>query len=611
MNLSMQFASLDRQKFIHHLLIMGLALVGSAVIYLIAANWWMINPAVQLAIPPSLLLLTALVSVVLPLQTWMRQTLHTLCGLWIGLSLAVIGQVYQTGADSYLLFVLWGVLLLPWLYQPSVTTDPDQPTSQTGGTNIGVFAIFSVVTQLALLLFFKQTFWLDLYPFGYIAALNLWSVLLFILCVAYFPALRYVLLIFFGVVAALSMIGFVDHGRGYYLASALFLPLMSLLYFYRQGQPLATSLAALSLGISITVYLVHWMVEFNFDSVIGLSFSLAVLIFVWFAGLSMLLKKLLPDTQFHVIPLAFGAWLAGLLLAVGVLVSWQSVSMAFGLIFIVLAAITLKKAQHYFARQLAYCMMICGQVALLWHSFQLTELWSMLLALQFGILALSFYLRTHWIFILLQMLSCYALTQAMIMDVYWHFDARNATQMMWSWTILNMLSYSLVFAVGMLHKPQYRRAMMLFILIICMGFAVVQQLLFPHNALWHWGISPWLVLAVVWIGISYVLILSKQLTHISALLLTGFAVVVSYLGYFEIFVILLILAWALQQQERLVYAMSILCLIISLWMLYYRLDLSFMFKALSIFLSGVLLFGIAWMIKQQEQHKQAQLGEAS
>lgn len=604
MNLSMQFASLDRQKFIHHLLIMGLALLGSAVIYLIAANWWMLNPVLQLAIPPSLLLLTAVASVLLPLQSWMRQALHTLCGLWIGLSLAVIGQVYQTGADSYLLFVLWGVLLMPWLYQPN--TDAEQ-----GGANIGVFALFSVVTQLALLLFFKQTFWLDLYPFAYIAALNLFSVLLFILCVRYFAALSYGLLIFFGVVATLSMIGFIDHGHGYYLVSALFLPVMGLFYFYRDRQPLATSLAALSLGISITVYLVHWMIEFDFDSAIGLSFSLAVLIFIWFACLSLMLKKLLPDTQFHVIPLAFGAWLAGLLLAAGVLISWQSVSMAFGLVFILLASITLKKAQHYFARQLAYCLMVCGQVALLWHSFQLTELWSVVLLIQCVILGLSFYLRTHWVFILLQMLSCYALTQAMIMDVYWHFDARHATEIMWSWTLLNLLSYSLLFAVGMLHKPQYRRTIMLFVLIICMGFAAFQQLLFSHQQYGGWGIQPWWLLVVLWIGVSYVLILSKQLTPISALLMSSFALIVSYLGYFEIYLLLLILAWALQQGERLVYGMSILCLIISLWMLYYRLDLSFMFKALSIFLSGMLLIGLAQIIKQQEKRKQLQWGDAS
>ena len=46
----------------------------------------------------------------------------------IGLSLAVIGQVYQTGADSYLLFLIWTLLILPWLYRP----------------NIGIFALITL-----------------------------------------------------------------------------------------------------------------------------------------------------------------------------------------------------------------------------------------------------------------------------------------------------------------------------------------------------------------------------------------------------------------------------------------------------------------------------------
>lgn len=81
----------------------------------------------------------------------------------VGLSLAVIGQVYQTGADSYLLFLIWTLLLLPWLYRP----------------NIGIFALICITSQLTLFLFFKQTFWAEKFPYLYLFALNLLSLVQF------------------------------------------------------------------------------------------------------------------------------------------------------------------------------------------------------------------------------------------------------------------------------------------------------------------------------------------------------------------------------------------------------------------------------------------------
>ena len=79
----------------------------------------------------------------------------------IGLNLAVIGQVYQTGADSYLLLI-WTLLLLPWLYRP----------------NIGIFALICITSQLTLFIF-KQTFWSEKFPYLYLIALNLLSLIEF------------------------------------------------------------------------------------------------------------------------------------------------------------------------------------------------------------------------------------------------------------------------------------------------------------------------------------------------------------------------------------------------------------------------------------------------
>ena len=40
--------------------------------------------------------------------------LLVLAGLFLGALLALLGQIYQTGADTWELFAWWALLLLPW-----------------------------------------------------------------------------------------------------------------------------------------------------------------------------------------------------------------------------------------------------------------------------------------------------------------------------------------------------------------------------------------------------------------------------------------------------------------------------------------------------------------
>ena len=159
----------NSDRFIQHLSILGFALIATSVMYLVAANWLMLPHWAQLLIPQSLLLLSAVASIFLSKHDFLVQTFHTICGLMMGLSLAVIGQIYQTGADSYLLFLVWSVLLLAWLYR----------------YNIGVFLLFCVISQIALFLFFKQIFWGEQFPILFIVVLNILIGLQFYFCLKY------------------------------------------------------------------------------------------------------------------------------------------------------------------------------------------------------------------------------------------------------------------------------------------------------------------------------------------------------------------------------------------------------------------------------------------
>jgi uncharacterized membrane protein/uncharacterized membrane-anchored protein len=98
-------------------------LLASSVICWIAANWEYASILQKLA--GGQLALTALVA-----ATWLlgnrpdagknrnfslSAQLAGLAALMLGALLALIGQIYQTGADAWTLFVWWLVLLLPWL----------------------------------------------------------------------------------------------------------------------------------------------------------------------------------------------------------------------------------------------------------------------------------------------------------------------------------------------------------------------------------------------------------------------------------------------------------------------------------------------------------------
>ena len=96
-------------------ILFALVMIAASLIYLTAANWRLLPDEVKLVINPLVMVLCAVMSMHASAM-WMS-ALHTMSALMAGLSLAVIGQVYQTGADSLWLFVLWSMLIAPWLYR--------------------------------------------------------------------------------------------------------------------------------------------------------------------------------------------------------------------------------------------------------------------------------------------------------------------------------------------------------------------------------------------------------------------------------------------------------------------------------------------------------------
>ncbi|MFW1849877.1 DUF2157 domain-containing protein [Acinetobacter guillouiae] len=583
--------------FVKHLQVLGCALIAVSILYLTAANWFMLPQFFQLAIPQIFLLLSAVASIFFVQHDYLVQCLHTISGLMIGLSLAVIGQIYQTGADSYLLFLIWSILLLPWLYRP----------------NIGVFTLLCIVSQLTLFLFFKQTFWADEYPVTFLFSLNLLSLFQFYFCLRCYQKLRYLFVLWFGILSIWHMGLFLygDSNLAFatamiftwidlkiaYLISSFFLLSVALTYFYRKRDQLCSVLAAVGLGITFTLVIFKWMNSlFRESEVLGL-FLIALVVFAWFALITFLLIKFIPQNKFNNIPIAVGAWIAGVLLASLMLAFWGNFSLIMGAVFVVLAAFILRSKQALFLRQFAYCIWVAGQHAVIFHTVELTDQFFPIFFIQFAMLCLSYFIRSHWFFIFIQLFALYLSGIALIWDLNVLLGFHRFVE---NFAFLVLLSYGFYLVMIWVHRiqpSQYQRSLALanlLIILSSLGFYT----LFGQYELEKIRYLPILNLGlpILWLALFMVLRIRNQFSLIAQLILLAFAAVLIFYGYFEIFICIAILSWALSQHDKIVYGFALVTLALTLCFIYYALNVSFLVKSLSIFSSGLILLILTWVL---------------
>lgn len=117
---------------------LAVALLGAAVICFIAANWEALGRAARLYGLQAAIVLATLAAWRLRLDRPAGQAALLLAGILLGGLLALIGQTYQTGADTWQLFAVWSALLVPWL-----VAGVSMPTSLLwlAVTNVGLFLL--------------------------------------------------------------------------------------------------------------------------------------------------------------------------------------------------------------------------------------------------------------------------------------------------------------------------------------------------------------------------------------------------------------------------------------------------------------------------------------
>ena len=104
------------RHFLDRLLLwMGTVLIAAGLIFFLAYNWDDLGRLARFSLVQALLVAALLLVWRLGLdRAGGKATLFAAC-LFLGALLALIGQTYQTGADTFELFATWAVMILPWV----------------------------------------------------------------------------------------------------------------------------------------------------------------------------------------------------------------------------------------------------------------------------------------------------------------------------------------------------------------------------------------------------------------------------------------------------------------------------------------------------------------
>ncbi|WP_119301280.1 DUF2157 domain-containing protein [Dongia deserti] len=100
----------------HALLTLGAGQFLAGVVCFFAYNWDDLSDLAKFAVIETALVIAAGGALLIGLDRAFGRVLLVAASVLTGVLLAVIGQVYQTGADVFELFVAWAVLILPWVF---------------------------------------------------------------------------------------------------------------------------------------------------------------------------------------------------------------------------------------------------------------------------------------------------------------------------------------------------------------------------------------------------------------------------------------------------------------------------------------------------------------
>ncbi len=96
------------------LLVSGSLLVLAGILFFFAFNWQELHRFAKIGLVFGLLTFLAIGAFLKGSESLSGKALLAASSMSIGILLALLGQIYQSGADPYLLFLAWAVLMIPW-----------------------------------------------------------------------------------------------------------------------------------------------------------------------------------------------------------------------------------------------------------------------------------------------------------------------------------------------------------------------------------------------------------------------------------------------------------------------------------------------------------------
>ena len=103
-------------RFLDGLLLwLGALLLAAGVIFFFAYNWNDLGRMVKFGLVEALIVAALIVIWRTGLESLAGKVTLLVTSLFVGALLALVGQTYQTGADTFELFAAWAVLILPWV----------------------------------------------------------------------------------------------------------------------------------------------------------------------------------------------------------------------------------------------------------------------------------------------------------------------------------------------------------------------------------------------------------------------------------------------------------------------------------------------------------------
>lgn len=155
----------------------GVAFTVAGIIFFFAYNWDSMHKFFKLGLVGSLILVTVLAGSFIKMNPVLNKVLLTAGALLVGVFLAVFGQIYQTGANAYDLFLNWTLFIVIWVAIVNFAA---------------LWTVFITLVNITIILYSEQVAhdWSVVFLFTLLFWVNSLFFLLFILGSKWIPALK-------------------------------------------------------------------------------------------------------------------------------------------------------------------------------------------------------------------------------------------------------------------------------------------------------------------------------------------------------------------------------------------------------------------------------------